>query len=296
MDALRLVKLDTVFEIFPDVPSAIDFFVQRGGISRRHYNLAIVPQTDGRLRIEVLEKLDTAEVSETARSAPSLNTIWLPASSVFEQRDIDEFELLMNADPPVSESSFQEFFERHPQWLFLLGEQYEKALPHAKLPPPTLHPSLAFSPNPASEMTLIPDFLLKRVSLDLWDVLDIKLPTARTIVGRPSRRRFSQEVADSVAQLREYNRRLRTPETRERLWNEYGVKVANPLAMVLVGRDIDFDGSEEEKDLFRESEGVRVYTYDDLHRLAKRRNILTSQSAHNDTPESKSNRDSTSPE
>lgn len=274
-DIFQITKLYTVFGIYSDEESAVSAFL--GGKSRRQFNFAIVPDRDGRLRLEILEKLVTTEVAETADSPTALTTIWLPAASIFSREEIDLFEKLINAIPPATESAFQNFFETHQQWLFLLGEQYEAAVPHTKIPPLDLNASLAFSPSSADGMTLIPDFLLKRVGLDLWDVLDIKLPTAKTIVGRPSRRRFSQEVADSVAQLREYNRRLRNPEIRKLLWNEHGIKVAEPVPMVLVGCDFDFDGSQEEKDRFRESEGVRVYTYDDLHRLAKRRRIETNQ-------------------
>ena len=190
-DIFHITKLDTVFETFADEASAITSFIQDGGRSRRQYSFAIIPDSDGRLRIEVLEKLDTVEVAETVHSSPALTTVWLPAASIFLQEEIDFFEELINAVPPATESAFQHFFEIHPKWLFLLGEQYEAAVSHAKLPPVDLNASLAFSAGPTHGMTLIPDFLLKRVGLDLWDVLDIKLPSTRTIVGRRSRRRFS---------------------------------------------------------------------------------------------------------
>jgi anti-sigma B factor antagonist len=271
-ELFKLTRLLTVFDVFPDASAAVASF--HGGVTatRPKYTLAIVPHVDGRLRVEVLEKLDTAEVAETAHGAPLLTTIWLPANGLFSHEEIERFESLINASPPASERAFQQFFEAYPKWLYLLGEQYEAALPHARLPPIDLAASLALS---SSELTMVPDFLLKRIGLDLWDVLDIKLPTTKMVVGTRSRRRFSQEVAEAVAQLREYDRRLRAPEIRRRLFKEHSVTLAEPVAMVLVGRDFDFGGSPIEKDRFKMSEGVRVYTYDDLHRLAKQRRLVT---------------------
>ena len=57
-------------------------------------------------------------------------------------------------------------------------------------------------------LSLKPDFMLKRVGLDLWDVLDIKASDSRMIVGRKTRRKFSEAVAEAVAQLREYISRI----------------------------------------------------------------------------------------
>ena len=43
--------------------------------------------------------------------------------------------------------------------------------------------------------------------------------------------------------------------------------------MVVIGRDFEFT-TLREKDLFKSAEGVRIYTYDDLRRLAIHRRLV----------------------
>ena len=102
------------------------------------------------------------------------------------------------------------------------------------------------------------------------DVLDIKPSACRLVVGSESRRRVSQAVAEAVHKLREYLIRLDTTEVRSFLKRKYDLSVSNPTGMVLIGRDLDFK-TNSEKALFSNTGGVRVYTYDDLRRIATRR-------------------------
>lgn len=234
------------------------------------FSLAIRILDSGRLRAEIVERWGQHPIAEDSGVVATRHGLWLPERVLFLPQEIEEFELLLNRNPPSKEEAFQRFFEEHPKWLFLLGEQYEASSAQIELPPLQVQPDLALLDSGADNMALRPDFLLKRIGLELWDVLDIKRSDYRVAVGRASRRKFSEAVADSVAQLREYQRRLQHQEVRAYLKKQHGFYVAEPVAMVLIGRDFEFRTLGEKARLQSDS-GVRVYTYDDLRRLAKNR-------------------------
>jgi anti-sigma B factor antagonist len=268
---LAITQLITVFEVFETEKDAVNSFLLPSDQNQR-FSLSLTVDLSGRIGIQVLEKAGAHEVMETAAVRPALHGIWFPDFSFFPSDELERFKCLLNKNPPAPEAAFQEFLEANPRWLYLLGEQYEKAVPQVRLPPLEIRSTLAFSDGTADSQTMIPDFLVKRIGLDLWDVLDIKKTDARIVVGTSARRRFSNAVAEAVAQLREYSRRLRTPEVKQYLFERHGMVVSEPVAMVVIGRDFSFS-SPAEKDLFREQDRVKIYTYDDLYRLAKRREI-----------------------
>jgi anti-anti-sigma regulatory factor len=272
-ETLRLYGLDALFEIYENEPDALSSFFKTFDDWKTRFSFALTVDTTGRIGIQVLEKFGTGNVSETSVVRPALHGIWLPDALLFPRDEIKSFEHLLNQSPPAPEAAFQEFLELHPRWLYLVGEQYEKAMPQVRLPPFEFRSTLALTPHPAADdAAMIPDFFVKRVGLELWDVLDIKTADARVVVGGKSRRHFSSAVAEATAQLREYSRRLRTPQIKQYLFERYQMTVSEPVAMVIVGRDFCFS-SQVEKDQFREQDGVKVYTYDDLSRLAKRRAV-----------------------
>ncbi len=266
---MRITQLETVFEIFGNEADAIRSFGIEPIDLQNHYSIVLTVDAAGRIGAQVVEKF-AGEVSETTIVRPALHGIMFPDHAFFPSGELDDFAKLINQNPPAKEAAFQEFLESHPRWLYLLGEQYEHAIPQVALPPLELRSALAFADGTPDRAAMVPDFLVKRVGLDLWDVLDIKTADARVVVGGQSRRRFSSAVAEAVAQLREYSRRLRSPQIREYLFERYRMTVSEPMAMIVIGRDFSFR-NHVEKDRFREQDGVKVYTYDDLYRLAKRR-------------------------
>jgi hypothetical protein len=234
--------------------------------------LAVRHLESGWLKVEVVKRWRQHELAETESILPAAHGLWLPRNILFLPSEIEDFERLLNATPPAAEEEYQAFFEVHPKWLYLLGEQYEEARSQVHLSPLQTYPELVLTDSPVDQMLLIPDFFLKRIGLDLWDVLDIKPSNVRMIVGRRSRRKFSEAVSEAVAQLREYAKRLEQREIRTYLQREYNLVVSEPDAIILIGRDFDFK-TRQEKSMFRHQDGVRVYTYDDLHRLAKHRSL-----------------------
>ena len=65
---------------------------------------------------------------------------------------------MLKSSPPIAGDAFQEFFESHPKWLYLLGEQYESAESKVKLPPLEIRQEFALVDSPSDSMTMYPDF------------------------------------------------------------------------------------------------------------------------------------------
>jgi hypothetical protein len=233
-------------------------------------SLAIGVLASGRVKVQMLDRWGIHDLAETQQLVKAPHGLWVPEHVLFLPSEIEEFETYLNAQPALPEEAFQEFFENHPKWLFLLGEQYEDFRAQVPLPPVQLHQELGLAHKPTDEMWLKPDFLLKRIGLNLWDLLDIKTSDCRMVVGRQSRRGFAWAVRDGVEQLRGYTNRLRQNDVRAYVKNKYQMEVSEPVPMLLIGREFEFKTAWERSEL-RSSEGVRVYTYDDVLRLAKHR-------------------------
>jgi hypothetical protein len=236
------------------------------------YSLTIGLLPSGHLKVQILDRWGQHPFAEDQGLISAPHGLWVPESVVFLPSEIQEFEKLLNSKHPVPEEAYQEFFEAHPKWLFLIGEQYEKAIHQIRLPPTEIRSEIGLADTPLEEMWLRPDFLLKRIGLDLWDVLDIKASDCRMVVGKKSRRRFSQAVNDAVAQLREYSARLGENEVRKYLKEKYSLSISEPIAMIVIGRDFDFR-TLNERSVLMSGEHVKIYTYDDLHRLARHRSL-----------------------
>ena len=240
----------------------------------QRFSVAIRVLESGFLQAEVHDRWGQHAFAEEEHGVASTHGLLIPERAVFLPGELEDFERLLNAKPPAHERAFQEFFEAHPKWMYLLGEQYEKIAPQIQLPPVEIRQSLGFVDGRIDEGDFFPDFMLKRIGLELWDVLDIKRASPRVVVGAKSRRKFSAAVYEAVAQLREYTDRLRQNEVREFLRSEHGITIARPIAMVVIGRDFEFR-TMREKDILKSSDGVRIYTYDDLQRLARHRALVS---------------------
>jgi Sigma-70, region 4/Domain of unknown function (DUF4263) len=168
---------------------------------------------------------------------------------------IEELEDLINA-PQVSESQLQEFFENNPD--FLCGDTYESAKPHIVLQRPDAGP-------------LIPDFALKPPNEHaLCDLLELKLPSAKLLVGQSNRKRLSAALLEACAQLREYRDYFESRANRQAIEKIYGLRFFRPRMMVIIGRR-----SEYIADDLRKAEGdipgLSITTYDDLLERARSR-------------------------
>ncbi len=175
--------------------------------------------------------------------------------------DADLFEDLINRSN-VSEPELQNFFEGHPY--FLTAGNWKTAIPHPRL----------------GGGTLIPDFVLepivaKRRARDSeWQVLDLKKPQERLLVGSATRKRLSAAVHKAIAQLREYQGYFNDPAHAVEITGLLGAAVRFPQLAVLIGRQRDLDDLAA-LDRQQEVERVRIVTYDEIldrqRALARRR-------------------------
>ena len=136
--------------------------------------------------------------------------------TTFSGEAINELEHLINAG--ASESAFQAFFERNPEFLTLLGD-YQG-----------IHPQLVLREDDGGR--LVPDFFLEKINSTFCDICDLKLPTADLKRFQRHRVRFRDAVLGAVAQLERY-RRWRNVDDFHRT---HGLSVYRPKVVVIMGR------------------------------------------------------------
>jgi hypothetical protein len=96
-----------------------------------------------------------------------------------------------------------------------------------------------------------------------WEVLDLKRPSAKLLVGKANRVRLSQEVMNAIAQLRDYADYFRNPHNALKVSTKLGHKLRFPKLAVLVGRmgNLDMEAFALAQDRERD---VRIVTYDEI--------------------------------
>ena len=209
---------------------------------------------DGRLRLLAVLPDGTYQFLDQSKQVHSLLYIWSFANLGFVDL-VEEFEDLINSRS-VKEEELQKFFERNPD--FLTGDIYEEARPHIVL-------------RREEQGSLIPDFALRPHSTEgLCDLLELKLPQAKTVVGSENRRRLSGSVMEACAQLREYRDYFDSEANRKVVLETYGLRFFRPRMVVVIGRR----SGQTATDL-RSAEGdvpqLTLRTYDDLLDRAKSR-------------------------
>lgn len=166
-------------------------------------------------------------------------------------REVDTLEHLIH-EPSTTEADLQRFIEQHPK-VFIGGEYLE------------MHGQVRL--ETATE-TLIPDFLLGHVS-GLCDILELKLPAAKVVVGAAPRRRYSAAIAEAAAQTRVYRDFFDESEKRKWFEEKYKLRAYKPRTILLIGRDTDFRDAKEKRELEVMLHDYRLLTYDDLLRMAR---------------------------
>lgn len=98
----------------------------------------------------------------------------------FSRQAIGQLEELINGG--AKEKEFQDFFERHPEFLLALGDYTN------------LHPQLILSEDDGG--SLIPDFFLEKMDSGICDICDLKRPTAELVRYQRHRFRFRDAVME----------------------------------------------------------------------------------------------------
>lgn len=165
-----------------------------------------------------------------------------------------DFERLINKAELNEKTDLQKFFEANPEFLHF-GTRYSRILPHVIL-------------KREGKSDLIPDFLLERVTDGYCDVLDIKLPDKKILVGSDERGRFSCAVEDAIAQVNEYREYFSDPRNRENTEKAHDIKIYKPNILVLIGGSSNINVEELIRIRDRRKDG-EVITYSDLIRQMK---------------------------
>jgi len=176
------------------------------------------------------------------------------ATPLFRE-EVDHLQTLINT-LDVKEVELQRFIEAHPE--VLLGGEYVR-----------LHAQLSLR---GVGTLLRPDFFAESVT-GLSDILEIKLPTERIISGRMEQRMFSSCVQIGIAQVKGYSEFFEDPNHRRWFQDTYKLSVFRPLTILLVGRDKEFKDVFERRRLESWMGNFKIFTYDDLLRMARARQV-----------------------
>lgn len=217
------------------------------------------------LRIRPIERWGIQQIAESQGSLGAFSELWIPNEMIIRPDELSEFEDLLISSS-ATESDWQRFLNSHPRFLYILGD-YDEHCREVRL-------SHQVVLDDCKDPDLRPDFLLRRIDLDVWDLLEIKLPNTSMAVGRKSRRRLSSAVSEAVAQLQQYREFFRDKNNTEWFRERYGFKASYPRLNLIVGRDSSFDSIDEKIRLTAESD-ISIFTYDDLHRIAKHSRLTT---------------------
>ncbi len=185
-------------------------------------------------------------------SAVKINV--LSSGKFIRYEEIDEFEELINL-PNVSEYDLQKFFEHRP-W-FLLGSNYER-----------LHSQLALVNDTDTE--LVPDFFAEKIGTSYSDIIDLKKPTEKVIVGPKHRRGFTAALTNALNQLREYRNYFDDSKNRKAFYARHGLYAFRPNVCVVIGRSSDYLDHIERIKIDDEYKNMKVVTYDDILVRSKR--------------------------
>ena len=112
----------------------------------------------------------------------------------------------------MDERRLQSFFETHPH--FLLGAEYKR-----------LHSQVVME---SQEGSLIPDFFLEKLDSNFADIVDLKKPNAKLVVGAKNRRGFSAALTNALNQLRVYRDFFENTARRKQFHDAYGFTAFRP--------------------------------------------------------------------
>jgi hypothetical protein len=166
-----------------------------------------------------------------------------------------ELEDLIN-NRQVKEADLQRLFDRHPH--FLRMWDHREVLPHVYL-------------TREEDGPLIPDFLLLDRELQKAMLVDLKLPSAKTVVLKKNRERFSALVENARSQLLEYRDWFDDAHNRSKLKARVGMEVYRPRMGVIIGSTASIMGAIQKQKLRSRYSDLEIATYDDVLNCARRR-------------------------
>jgi hypothetical protein len=197
-------------------------------------------------------------ISNTENTFPVRNSLIQHYNSgIFNIDTIRLLEDMINSKHS-SENDFQEFFIEHPEFLKFFG--YKNICSQ-----PVLIGD--YAPNRK------PDFILEPTSNEYCDILDLKLSYYENgIIKQKSngiRVRFKDIVNELQTQLIEYSRYFDDKINRDYFNNRYGLKAYKPKLIGVIGRNHYFKNDLQRQELKDQTNGIELWTYDDILNRAK---------------------------
>lgn len=165
-----------------------------------------------------------------------------------------EFEELINK-PNLKEQSIQTFLTKHPSIIESLGYA-------------TCEPQIILREN---DSKYIPDFILHKPGNNGFDILDLKLPSAKISATNPYLR-ISHEITKALAQLRAYRNFFSTSVNKSKFYKTYDLDFFNPELIVVIGRRAELLPVNR-YEIQQQASGLRILSYDELIDYAKIRLI-----------------------
>lgn len=175
------------------------------------------------------------------------------------QLALEEFERLVNSSGSC-EHDFQDFFERHPD--FLLGDEYDSYWAEPRLV------------SPATGERFRPDFVLQPAALRSnpwrWNVIDLKRHNVDLLIGKKFHVDLSRDVYRAATQLKDYAEFFSDPRNADMLRERFGGVVPNPKLTMVIGRLPEADRLTFNRLQGRVS-GVHIRTYDEILKFRRAR-------------------------
>ena len=171
---------------------------------------------------------------------------------------ICELELLLR-NRRVREAEIQKYFERSPALLEALGYRH-------------VYPQVVLQRDDGT--FLRPDFLVQPTSDEWCDIVDIKLPRMRTVVGIRDRKTLAAAVHEFAAQLREYAAYFDNEKLSRRVEHLYGIKCYRPRLIGVIGTDPRLADDRQMRRLMTAYSDVKILTFDQLLQHAKNRLLI----------------------
>jgi hypothetical protein len=240
----------------------VRFLLERLEISAKRaddFSFFVAEEGD-RIVFRVASTLDDfVDRGDTRRIRRAVLTHFRDNFGGFTIEEIDRLETLIQPSRHSSEADLQDFFDEHPhffrQWDF---REIKSQVYLAR----------------EEDGPLVPDFILTDRELQKATVIELKLPSARVVVGGHNRDRFSSAVLEARAQLLEYRNWFDESANRRKLIGAVGMSIYRPRLAVVIGRSSDFEDEFQRQKLVSTMDDVEVVTYDEILARAYRRRLL----------------------
>jgi Domain of unknown function (DUF4263) len=161
--------------------------------------------------------------------------------------------------PGVGEYEIEKLLKQNP---FLLGSLGYTEIYHQVVLPRDGAPDLR------------PDVIAEPADSAWAEILDLKLPSERLIVGRNDRAAQAAGLTEAAAQLRDYAAYFDDRAAAAKIEASLGIRCYKPKLTVVIGRDPSRFTAEEQRRALTAHPDLRVVTYDNLLRAARHRLLL----------------------